>query len=134
MMDIGVEFEHGARAAYSLDSRQAVIEYELPDADVVPKAKAYRYVKSRNEITETARPQSQIKSLYAGAIAQLTLLCLATVFASDRQGAIDVAVFNGIVDTLDPRSGQPVRPCLITVRVTRDTFAGINLAHVDPQA
>jgi restriction system protein len=56
------------------------------------------------------------------------------VFASDEGGAIDVAVFNGMVDTLDPRSGQPVRPCLITVRVTRDTFAGINLAHVDAQA
>ncbi len=56
------------------------------------------------------------------------------MFASDDQGAIAVVVFNGVVDTIDPRTGHPDRPCLITVRVTRDTFAGINLAHVDPQA
>ena len=43
-------------------------------------------------------------------------------------------VFNGVVDTLDPRSGQPIRPCLITVRVTRDTFAEINLEQVDSSA
>ena len=63
----------------------------------------------------------------------MALLCLANIFASDEDGVIDVAVFNGVVGTLDPRSGQPIRPCLITVRVTRDTFAGLNLAHVDPQ-
>jgi hypothetical protein len=109
-MQIGPDFDPRVRAAYSAESRQAVIEYELPDVNVVPKAKVYRYVKSRNEVTEAARPQAQVKSLYAGAIAQLTLLCLANVFASDGQGAVDVAVFNGMVDTLDPRSGQPVRP------------------------
>lgn len=133
-MRLGIDFAGRARAAYSPESRQVVIEYELPDVSIVPKVKHYRYVKSRNEITETARPLTQIKSLYAGAIAQLTLSCLATIFASDKQEAIDVAVFNGVVATLDPRSGQPVRPCLITLRVTRDTFVGINLAHVDPQS
>ena len=102
--------------------------------NIVPKAKSFRYVKSRSQVTETARPASQVKSLYAGAIAQLALLCLANIFASDEDGVIDVAVFNGVVDTIDPRSGQPMRPCLITVRVTRDTFAGLNLAHVDPRA
>jgi len=31
-------------------------------------------------------------------------------------------------------SGQPIRPCLITVRVSRETFAEIDLEHVDPSA
>lgn len=134
LMDLGAEFEHMARAAYTVDSRQAVVEYELPDVNVIPKVKSYRYVKSRDEVIESLRPQSQLKVLYASTIAQLTLLCVANIFAGDTRGAIDVAVFNGIVDTLDPRSGRPIRPCLITLRATRDAFAGINLAHVDPQA
>lgn len=133
-MRLPIIFESKVRAAYTPDSRQAVVEYELPDVTVVPRAKSFRYIKSRAKVTETARPASQVKSLYAGAIAQLALLCLGNVFASDENGVIDVAVFNGVVDALDPRSGQPIRPCLITVRVTRDTFAGLNLARVDPQA
>jgi restriction system protein len=133
-MDLPLAFESNMKVAYTPESRQVVIEYELPDVGVVPTAKNFRFIKSRNQVAETARPASQIKSLYAGAIQQLTLLCLANVFAHDRHGAIDVVVFNGVVDTVDPRSGQPARPCLITVRVTRETFGGINLAHVDPQA
>jgi restriction system protein len=73
-------------------------------------------------------------ALYSGAIAQLTLLCLKTIFDADSEQHIDVLVLNGVVDTKDPRSGQPIRPCLITVRVTRDTYNDLDLAHVDPQA
>jgi HJR/Mrr/RecB family endonuclease len=132
--DNELDIETHFRVAYSPDSRQLVIECQLPDVTVVPKAKHYRYIKSRNEINETARPQSQIKATYADAIAQVTLLCTATAFATDSHNAIDVVVFNGIVDTIDPRSGQRIRPCLITVRVTREKFAELNLEHVDPQA
>jgi restriction system protein len=49
------------RVAYSPESHQAVIEYELPEVNVVPTTKIYRYVKSRNTVVETARPQSQVK-------------------------------------------------------------------------
>jgi restriction system protein len=120
-----------ATVAYSPESHQSVVEYELPTVDVVPKAKSYRYVKSRETVVETARPASQVKGLYASVIAQLTLLSLAAILEFDSERHIDVVLFNGVVDTLDPHSGQPIRPCLIAVRVTRDTFAGINLADVD---
>lgn len=133
-MRTGIDHSPQVRVAYLRDSRQLVIEYALPDVSVIPKAKSYRYVKSKDEVAESARPASQIKTLYANAIAQLTLLCLATVFAGDTDGAVDVITFNGVVETLDPRTGQPVRPCLITVRVTRESFAALNLNHVDPQA
>ena len=52
----------------------------------------------------------------------------------DTKQHIDVVVFNGVVDTIDPRTGKPTRPCLITVRTTRDTFTEINLDQVDPAA
>ncbi len=68
------------KVAYLPQSRQLVVEYVLPAVDVVPKAKAYRYVNSQNKIVETARPASQVKGLYGSTIAQLTLLCLAHIF------------------------------------------------------
>ena len=123
-----------AKVEYSADSRQLVVEYELPTLDVVPKAKSYRYVKSAETVVEVPRPASRRKALYASTIAQLTLLSLAAIVEFDSERHIDAVVFNGVVDTLDPRSGEPTRPCLITVRVTADTFAEINFEHIDPSA
>jgi HJR/Mrr/RecB family endonuclease len=126
--------ESQARIAYSVDSRQLIVEYELPSLKVVPAVKWYRFVETRKKLADTKRPVSQVKSLYGGAIAQLSLLCIAYIFGSDTKRDVDVVVLNGVVDTVDPRSGKRVRPCLITVRVTRDTFDEIDLAHVDPLA
>jgi restriction system protein len=123
-----------AKVAYSPDARESVVEYELPTAEVVPKAKSYRYVKSREVVVEKARPASEVKALYASAIAQLAVLSLAAIWEFDSERYIDAVVFNGVVDTLDAHSGQPTRPCLIAVRVSRETFAEIDLEHVDPSA
>jgi restriction system protein len=121
-----------AKVTYSPDARESVVEYELPTADIVPKAKSYRYVKSREVVVEKARPAQEVKALYASAIAQLTVLSLAVIWEFDSDLCIDVVVFNGVVDTRDAHSGQPIRPCLITVRVNRETFTEIDLEHVDP--
>jgi restriction system protein len=47
---------------------------------------------------------------------------------------IDTIVFNGVVDTVDPATGTAIRPCLVTLRTTRDEFTSVNLANVDPIA
>ena len=58
-------FPQEFRLAYVPESRQAVVEYELPTVAVVPAVKAYKYVKTSDTITETPRPQTQVKALYA---------------------------------------------------------------------
>jgi restriction system protein len=123
-----------ATVAYSVDARQLVVEYELPTVDVVPKAKSYRYVKSRQAVAETARPASKVKALYASTIAQLTLLSLAAIVKLDGERLIDVVVFKGVVETQDPANRQPIRPCLIAVRVAREILGEIDFAEVDPPA
>ena len=126
-----------ARALYSPGARQLLVEYELPTVDVVPKAKSYRYVKSRETVVETARPVSRVKALYASVITQITLLAVAAIVKCDSVRHIDVVVFNGYIDradAVDPQSAQPIRPCLIAVRVSRDAWADIDLRDVDPAA
>jgi restriction system protein len=125
-------FDPAAKVAYTPESRQVVVEFELPRNNVIPRDKSYRWVKSKGIVQAAPRAAAQIRSLYAGAIAQLTLLCLQVVF--DADSSFDVTVFNGVVDTLDPRTGRPIRPCLISVRTTRDTFESLNLYSVEPQA
>jgi HJR/Mrr/RecB family endonuclease len=132
LMQLPDGFGGAAKVGYSPESRQVVVEYELPKDSVIPKAKTYRWIKNRSQVQATPRPAAQVKSLYADSIAQLTLLALHVIFAANP--AIDVAVFNGVVDTLDPRTGKPIRPCLITVRVTRETYEALDLLNVDPAA
>jgi restriction system protein len=42
-------FDQGVKVGYSTESRQIVVEYVLPTDTVVPKVKAYRWVKSRSK-------------------------------------------------------------------------------------
>jgi restriction system protein len=127
-------FPRGHRVAYVPESRQLVVELELPRSDVVPTQKVFRYVKASDEVTSTAAPARDRKSRYASALAQITLRTVHELFNSDRNEAVDTVVFNGIVDTMDPRTGQPTRPCLITLRTTREMFDELDLANVDPHA
>src|SRR6266567_7517801 len=53
-------FPQQFKLAYVPESRQVVVEYELPAAAVVPAVKAYKYVKSSDMITESPRPQAQL--------------------------------------------------------------------------
>jgi restriction system protein len=127
-------FPQKFKLAYVPESRQVVVEYELPTADVVPKVKAYRYVKSSDTVTESGRPQAQVKSLYASAVAQVAVRTVHELLEADAGRHIDTVVFNGIVDTTHPGSGRRIRPCLVTLRTTRDVFGELDLAHVEPLA
>lgn len=127
-------FPRHHKMGYSPESRQLVIEYQLPTFDVVPEVKGYKHLKTKNEITTTARPVSHRKTLYASVVAQIGLRTLHEIFESDRQEKLDTVVFNGYVDTVDRATGKPSQPHLVTVRTTRDSFGSLDLAHVDAQA
>jgi restriction system protein len=127
-------FPKALRIVYAPESRQLVIQYDCPTIDVVPEIAAYKYVKSKNQITTTQRPVAQRRSIYASVVAQITLRTLHELFIADTGNYVDSVVFNGHVNAIDKGTGQQVYPCLVTVRTTRDLIAKLNLANVDPQA
>lgn len=127
-------FPQHAKLAYVPESHQLVVEYDLPSLDVVPAVSAYKYVKARDEVTETKRPAGQTKALYAKVVAQVALRTLHELFEADRSGHLETVVFNGYVDSIDKATGRPARPCLVTLRTTRDIFEHLDLGRVDPAA
>lgn len=127
-------FPQQRKVAYVPESKQLVIEMDLPTYDIVPELTEYRYVKAKDEIASKARPITQRKTLYASVVAQVTLRTVHEMFQADRAGHIESIVFNGHVDTIDPRTGQPTHPCLITLRTTRDLLDSLDLARVEPGA
>jgi len=127
-------FPQQHKIAYVPESRQLVIELDLPTFDVVPDVAEYRYVKAKDEITAKARPASQRRTLYANVVAQVTLRSVHEALQADRAGHVESIVFNGHVQTIDPRTGQPIHPCLITLRTTGELFGSLDLALVEPGA
>lgn len=59
------------RIAYVAESRQLVVEREMPTFDVIPGVSAFRYTKARDSIESTSRPANQVRALYAGLVARL---------------------------------------------------------------
>jgi restriction system protein len=54
------------------------------------------------------------------------------VFVCDQADVAAVVTFNGHVSTKDLATGQPVRPCLISVSRERQIFSSFVLAELDP--
>ena len=125
-------FPQHAKLAYIPKSKQLIVEYDLPNFEIIPTAASYKYVKTKDEITEAARPPLQRKTLYSSLVAQVTLRTLHELFTADRLGYIDIIVLNGYVVSVDKGTGHPMRTCLVTVRTSRDTFMHLNLSQVDP--
>src|SRR6202042_1367380 len=86
------DFDLENRLAYVPGSKQLVIELDLPPYSIVPEVGMFKYVKSSDKRTETKRPESQRRALYASVVAQVTLRTLYEVFSSDVARHIDTVV------------------------------------------
>lgn len=127
-------FPRAHQVSFQADTGDLLVQVDLPLEDVVPAARAYRYVKTRDEITPVPRPEKERKELYASVLAQTALRTLYELFASDSEGAIQSIALNGHVSTIDRATGREVHPCLITLQADRDEFSKLVLTQVDPQA
>jgi restriction system protein len=122
-----------AEVGYSKDSRHLVVDLELPEISAVPEESGYRYTKYSDRIDTLARPLAKRKVLYANLLYQVALKCVDAIFRGSPPGVVDCLTLNGMLDTIDPSTGNQVRVCLLSVRVTYDAFRSLNLAHVEPE-
>jgi restriction system protein len=124
-----------AQAAYVKESLQLVVDFELPEmGDIVPDVEKFRYVKAQDAANPVKRSAKARASLYADALAQAVLRSVDEVYHSDTKRHVQSIVLNAHVETVAPGTGNLIRPCLVTVRTTRDEFLALNLAQVDPLA
>jgi restriction system protein len=128
------DFPQHYRLAFVPGERHLVVEYQLPPVEVVPAVKEYRYDRARDEIRAVGRTGDEIRRRYLIVITQIALRTVHEIVEADRGGLVELVVFNGVVDTVDRRTGTPTRPCLISLRAPRPDFAAIDLRHVDPVA
>jgi len=122
-----------AEVGYAPASRHLVVNLELPELSVVPEEIGFRYVKSTDRIDPIVRPPGNRKALYANLLCQVALKCIDTVFRGGSSSGVECLTMNGMLDTIDPATGQPLRVCLLSVRITTDAFLTLNLEQVQPE-
>ncbi|MHA0856328.1 restriction endonuclease [Paenibacillus sp. CMAA1364] len=125
------EFPQIFRLAYLPDSKELVIDYELPNKEVIPAVAEYKYIKTKDEINEKARKIPEIKEIYADIVAGLTLRTIHEVFEADQGKVIQLVVFSGYVNSVDPATGKDITPYLISTRVTKERFEELDLSRVE---
>jgi restriction system protein len=124
---------HDYQVAYRQEPRELVVEYRLPPAEVIPRERDFRYVKTRGEIEQLPRPAKEIKDLYASVIDQIALRTIWECFAvPEGHDLVDAVVFNGIVPATNRATGQAEELHLISAPASRDTFADLVLDQLDP--
>jgi restriction system protein len=121
------------KIAFVQEAKQLVVEFDLPlFSDAIPTAEKYRYVRRTNDVVEAKRSERARHSLYSSIIAQTALRHLYDIFHADKQEIVETVVLNAHVSTIDPATGHPIHPCLVSVRTNRERFLDLDLRYVDP--
>lgn len=124
-------FTQQFQVAYVPESKQLVVNYELPAAKIIPTIAEVNYDHSKDEIHGVARKPIEIEDLYQDIVAAITLRTITEVFSADLGQHLDQVIFNGFVQTVDSITKKDIQTYLISVRATKDSFSGINVNNLD---
>jgi restriction system protein len=129
------DFPQDTRIGFVAESKQLVIDLRVPlMADIVPEMERFKYVKAQDAVVGTKRSEKAQQALYSSAIAQTSLRTLHELFRADAGHQIHIIVLNVYVVATDPSTGNIVQPYILSIRVARDEFTGLQLGAVDPMA
>jgi restriction system protein len=133
-MDDLSDIESTSRAVYEKSSKRLVVERQLPTADIVPAAESVRYIKSSNEFAERKRSTASMKTIYNRLCAGIVVRTLRAITLADVADTIETIVVNGYVDTIDPATGRPTRPTLLSVSASAEEVRNLEISSLDPVA
>jgi len=119
---------------YNPETGMLIVNYSLPNINLMPRIKEVKYVKSKNELVEVPLVESTVNKMYDSVVYQITLRTLHELFESDVDSMIEAIVLNGWVESIDTATGKNVNRCIISIQTNRQEFSQIDLAKVDPKA
>jgi restriction system protein len=114
--------------------KSLIVNYTLPSPDDMPKLKSVKYIASREAFEEQHQSEAQANKQYDDAVYQICLRTLHELFEADVIRALDSIALNGIVNSIDRRTGKDVVACILSVHVLRDEFLSVNLAQIEAKA
>ena len=125
------QFPRRAATAWDPVARQLVVDWQLPQYDVIPDVSRIRYVKASDDYKRIAMPAGQRTALYREVLSQSCLRVVAEAFRADHLGHLHSVVVNGYAWGRDAATGQQTERFVVTATISRDDLRGIQLSLVD---
>lgn len=116
---------------YNTKNKLLGVEYALPNTNDIYNIKEVKYVATRDLFIEKTINKTDYSNLYDDVILQITLRSLYEIFTYDNQNFIDSIAFNGYIKTIDRSTGHEIKPCILSIIVTKKNFFDINLKQVE---
>ena len=131
-----IEFPYeGLEGDYDLEynelSRILVLDYVLPNIDVIPDLKNMTYVKSRDEFNETYITEKQKEKVYNELLYGLSLKIVEVLYSKVENDSVKSIVFNGWIENINKATGNEQSFCLLSFQTKKEDFDIINLEQVD---
>jgi len=127
-------FPQNWQLEYREESRVVVVEYDLPSPDQLPTVESYKYIKSRDDISEKNITQAALKKLFESVIYQICIRTIHELFEADVINALDAVAFNGLVTNTNPATGIEETKIIMSIIANKDQFLALDLSKVDPKA
>jgi restriction system protein len=127
-------FPAGFDLSFDPEAKVMVVDYELPNQEVLPKHREVKYIASRRELQYVPVTETSRKSTYDKVLYQMALRVIHRLLSTDTAAAIYSVVFNGWVRSIDPATGSEAHGCILSVQAGRDEFMCLDLRRVDPKA
>ena len=125
---VSIDIEH----SYRPDDKELEIRLRLPQPSDLPTAKGYKYIKPKDEITETSQTAREQRDRFNNLVHAIVLRTMHEVWESDRLGHVNTISLTAGVEHIDPATGRPTTTPLVAVAADRAEFESIDLAHVTP--
>lgn len=127
-------FEQSLSFAYSAHERELVIDAEAPGFDIIPRHKGAKFTKSSMSVRYLEASPQDRSGQYRQFLGSWALRMAADALFADRAGALDSVIFNAFSLIVVPETGKDERGCLLSVRVTREDLAKLDISRVDKMA
>lgn len=127
-------FEVTHEFSFAPETAELRMRVTVPSPDRFPTIRAYKYVKTSDEIREVPMSQTEISKRYASVLHQVAIRSLHEVFEADRRGLIRTISLEVGTKARHPATGRLDFLPFVGVSAERDSFMEFDLSGLVPLA
>lgn len=120
------------KVTFNTEEDLLIVDYLLPTPEKFPKVSEVRYIPLRDVLKDYYLSDRQFSRVYNDAIYKMVLRTVYEVFETDVANNIKQLVYNGWLLGDEEEGAEP--KCVISLKVTKEAFASIDLQYTDAEA
>lgn len=125
-------FPKDIRVNYRKENKGLYIVCRLPsDSDLI-SVTDIRFIKKTQSLSFKECSKKEFADNYSNALRQIAMVIIHQCYSCDNNLLIDSLYFQGWLDYLDPSTGKISEPVIMTLQVSRETYASIDFKQVEP--